>query len=62
MGRTSLSANRQADGILPGHDGERDDAGTKDLDIDALRDENARLRELVVQLSTLVIKNILERK
>jgi hypothetical protein len=29
-------------------------------DVDALKDENARLRELVIQLSELVIKNIID--
>jgi hypothetical protein len=33
-----------------------------DPDLQSLRQENARLRELVVQLSSLVIKSIAERK
>ncbi len=40
----------------------REDMGTNDPDMAALRNENSRLRELVVQLSALVIKNILNRK
>jgi hypothetical protein len=31
-------------------------------DIDALREENAQLRELVIHLSKLVIKNVVDRK
>ena len=31
-------------------------------EIDALRDENAQLRELVIQLSKLVIKNVVDHK
>jgi hypothetical protein len=31
-------------------------------DIDALREENAQLRELVIHLSKLVIKNVVNRK
>jgi hypothetical protein len=31
-------------------------------DISALREENARLRKLVIQLSKLVIKNVVEHK
>ena len=33
-----------------------------DPDVQSLRKENARLRDLVVQLSRLVIKTIVERK
>lgn len=33
-----------------------------DDDIDALREENAQLRDLVVRLSHLVVRNALERK
>jgi len=32
------------------------------VDIDALVEENAQLRELVIQLSKLVIKNVVDRK
>ena len=32
------------------------------LDMDALREENKQLRELVVQLSEIVVRNVLERK
>ena len=32
------------------------------LELDALRDESAQLRELVIQLSKLVIKNVVDRK
>lgn len=32
------------------------------LDTDALREENKQLRELVVQLSQIVVRNVLERK
>jgi len=31
-------------------------------DIDALREENAQLRELVIHLSKLVVKNVVDRK
>ncbi len=31
------------------------------LDIDALREENKQLRELVVQLSEIVVRNVLDR-
>jgi|AmaraimetFIIA100_FD_contig_31_10400984_length_545_multi_4_in_0_out_0_1 hypothetical protein len=34
----------------------------KSKDFDALREENAQLRELVVQLTKLVMKNIVENK
>jgi hypothetical protein len=34
----------------------------KHLDLDALREENKQLRELVVQLSEIVVRNVLERK
>ena len=33
-----------------------------DDDLDALREENKQLRELVIQLSKLVVRNVLERK
>ncbi|MES2750194.1 MAG: hypothetical protein V4661_02375 [Pseudomonadota bacterium] len=33
----------------------------EDIDIDDLLEENARLRKLVVQLSRLVLKNIVDR-
>ena len=36
--------------------------GDDDPDLQSLRQENARLRELVVRLSSLVIKSIAERK
>jgi hypothetical protein len=32
------------------------------FDLDALREENKQLRELVVQLSEIVVRNVLERK
>jgi hypothetical protein len=32
------------------------------LDMDALREENEQLRKLVVQLSEIVVKNVLDRK
>jgi hypothetical protein len=35
-------------------------SNTENLDIRALKEENARLRELVTQLSELVIKNIVD--
>lgn len=38
------------------------DNGYRRTDIDGLREENARLRQLVIQLSKLVIKNVVERK
>jgi hypothetical protein len=31
-------------------------------ELDALREENAQLRELVIQLSKLVIKNVVDQK
>ena len=31
-------------------------------EVDALREENAQLRELVIQLSKLVIKNVVDQK
>jgi len=31
-------------------------------DIDALLEENKRLRDLVIYLSTLVVKNVIDRK
>ena len=33
-----------------------------DVDLLALREENRQLRELVIQLSRLVIRNVVERK
>lgn len=35
---------------------------TRCLDLDALREENEQLRELVVQLSEIVVRNVLDRK
>jgi hypothetical protein len=35
-------------------------SNTENPDVQALKDENARLRELVTQLSELVIKNIVD--
>ena len=32
------------------------------LDLDALREENKQLRELVVKLSEIVVRNVLDRK
>jgi hypothetical protein len=32
------------------------------FEVDALRQENKQLRELVVQLSEIVVRNVLERK
>jgi hypothetical protein len=32
------------------------------MDLDALRAENRQLRELVVQLSEIVVRNVLDRK
>ncbi len=32
--------------------------GRRDLDIEALREENERLRKLVTQLSELIIRNV----
>jgi hypothetical protein len=32
------------------------------FDVDALREENKQLRELVVQLSEIVVRNVLDRK
>jgi len=34
----------------------------KDLNMDKLREENALLRELVIQLSKLVIRNVVDRQ
>jgi hypothetical protein len=34
---------------------------TGHLDVDALREENKQLRELVIQLSKLVIRNVVDR-
>jgi hypothetical protein len=33
-----------------------------DFDLTALRDENRQLRELVIQLSKIVVRNAMERK
>jgi hypothetical protein len=44
--------DRDPDSPPPGDDG----------DVQSLRKENARLRDLVVQLSRLVIKTIVDRK
>lgn len=38
------------------------DSGQKDWDLEDLREENAQLRQLVIQLSKLVIRNVVERK
>jgi hypothetical protein len=46
-------------------DGHRDQSAAScdgDRDLQSLRQENARLRELVVQLSSLVIKAIADQK
>jgi hypothetical protein len=47
-------------------DRQRDSSSTrpdaKYLDLDALRAENKQLRELVVQLSKIVVRNVLDRK
>ncbi len=32
------------------------------MDIDELREENKQLRELVIQLSKIVVKNVVERQ
>ena len=34
----------------------------QNIDVDALLEENAQLRELVIQLSELLIKNVVDRK
>ena len=39
----------------------RQDANGK-IDVNALIEENAQLRELVIQLSKLVIKNVVDKK
>jgi hypothetical protein len=36
--------------------------GHAEVDVEALIEENAQLRELVIQLSKLVIKNVVDRK
>ena len=38
------------------------DNARKDFNMDKLREENAQLRELVIQLSKLVIRNVIERQ
>jgi hypothetical protein len=38
------------------------DSARKDFNMDKLREENAQLRELVIQLSKLVIRNVIERR
>jgi hypothetical protein len=43
--------------LLQGSDNAR-----KDLNMDKLREENALLRELVIQLSKLVIRNVVDRQ
>jgi hypothetical protein len=61
MGQARLLArhhDRHDDGAAPhGQPGRSDH-----LELEALRDENAQLRELVIQLSKLVIKNVVDRK
>jgi hypothetical protein len=37
-------------------------SATEPLDVEALREENRQLRELVAQLSKLVVGNVLEQK
>ena len=41
---------------------QRSDNARKDLNMDKLREENALLRELVIQLSKLVIRNVVDRQ
>jgi hypothetical protein len=60
MAQVHLSAgnrDRHARDLLQGSDNAR-----KDLNMDKLREENALLRELVVQLSKLVIRNVVDRQ
>jgi hypothetical protein len=60
MAQAHLSAGNRdhhARDLLQGSDN-----GRKDLNMDKLREENAQLRELVIQLSKLVIRNVVERK
>jgi hypothetical protein len=40
----------------------RADGNTKDNERDALREENQQLKELVVQLSQLIVRNVVESK
>jgi hypothetical protein len=47
---------RQHDGLHSRH------LDSEFADIDALREENKQLRELVIQLSRLVIRNVVEGK
>jgi hypothetical protein len=69
--KQTLSLNRRkAMGSLHWQNGRRE--GQRDapstgvhvnhFDVDALREENKQLRELVVQLSEIVVRNALERK
>ena len=60
MGQPHLSAGNRdhhARDLLQGSDNAR-----KDFDMDKLREENAQLRELVIQLSKLVIRNVVDRQ
>jgi hypothetical protein len=60
MGQAHLSASHRdhhARDLLQGSDTAR-----KDFNMDKLREENAQLRELVIQLSKLVIRNVIERQ
>ena len=41
---------------------ERRDAARHELELCALREENSELRKLVIHLSKLVIRNVLEQK
>jgi hypothetical protein len=59
MAQVHLSAgngDHRARDLLQGSDNAR-----KDLNMDKLREENALLRELVIQLSKLVIRNVVDR-
>jgi len=59
MAQVHLSAGNRdhhARDLLQGSDDAR-----KDLNMDKLREENALLRELVIQLSKLVIRNVVDR-
>ena len=60
MAQVHLSArngDHHARDLLQGSDNAR-----KDLNMDKLREENALLRELVIQLSKLVIRNVVDRQ
>ena len=59
MGQLHSPARYRDTARVPLHGGEN---GHKDSDLDDLRAENAQLRALVIQLSKLVIRNIVERK